>query len=83
LGGTLSQVSVDKKLHPYTFHSRKFSPIEINYEIHNNELLASVDYFKTWRRYLEELLHIVQVFMDDKNLEYFITTKVLNQRQAY
>jgi hypothetical protein len=82
LGGTLSQTAEDKKLHPNAFHSRKFSPAEINYEIHNKELLAIVDCFKAWRRYLEGLLHMVQVFMDHKNLEYFMMTKVLNRRQA-
>jgi hypothetical protein len=80
LGGTLSQISIDERLHPNAFHSRKFSPTEINYEIHDKELLAIVDYFKTWRRYLEESLHIVQVFTDHINLEYFMTTKVLHWR---
>jgi hypothetical protein len=47
LGGTLSQVSIDKKLHPNAFHSRKFCPAEIKYEIHDKELLAIVDCFKT------------------------------------
>jgi hypothetical protein len=46
LGGTLSQVSDNKKLHPNAFHSRNFSPVEINYEIHDKELLAIVDCFK-------------------------------------
>jgi hypothetical protein len=82
LGGTLSQVSNDKKLHPIAFYSRKFSPAEINYEIHDKELLAIVNCFKAWRRYLEGSLHMVQVFSDYKNLEYFMTTKVLNRRQA-
>jgi hypothetical protein len=82
LSGTLSQIAADKKLHPNAFHSRKFSPAEINYEIHDKELLAIVDSFKAWRRYLEGLFHTVQVFTDHKNLEYFMTTKVLNRRQA-
>jgi hypothetical protein len=59
------------------------TPAEINYEIHDKELLAIVDSFKVWWRYLEGSLHTVQVFMDHKNLEYFMTTKVLNRRQAY
>jgi hypothetical protein len=46
LGGTLSQTAEDKKLHPNAVHSRKFSPAEINYEIHDKELLAIVDCFK-------------------------------------
>jgi hypothetical protein len=82
LGGTFSQTTDNKKLHPNAFHSRNFSPAEINYEIHDKELLAIVDCFKAWRRYLEGSLHMVQVFTDHKNLEYFMTTKVLNRRQA-
>jgi len=82
LGAVLSQRDDDNRLHPNAFHSRKFTPAEINYEIHDKELLAIVDSFKHWRRYLEGALHQVQVFSDHQNLEYFTTTKVLNRRQA-
>jgi hypothetical protein len=82
LGATLSQMGDDQKLHPNAFHARKFSPAEINYEIHDKELLTIVNSFKAWRRYLEGSLYMVQVFTDHKNLEYFMTTKVLNRRQA-
>jgi transposase InsO family protein len=82
LGAVLSQRGEDNRLHPVAFHSRKFSPAEINYEIHDKELLAIVDSFKHWRRYLEGAMHQVQVFSDHQNLEYFTTTKVLNRRQA-
>jgi len=56
--------------------------VEINYEIHDKELLAIVDAFKHWRRYCKGATHQVQVFSDHQNLEYFTTTKVLNRRQA-
>jgi hypothetical protein len=82
LGATLSQRGDDQKLHPNAFHARKFSPAEINYEIHDKELLAIVDLFKAWRSYLEGSQHTVQVFTDHKNLEYFMTTKILNRRQV-
>jgi hypothetical protein len=82
LSSTLSQTAKDKKLYPNPFYSRKFSPAEINYKIHDKGLLTIVDCFKVWRRYLDGLLHTVQVFTDYKNLEYFMTTKVLNRRQA-
>ena len=32
-------------------------PAEINYEVHNKEVLAIVAAFKEWKRYLEELRH--------------------------
>ena len=82
LGSVLSQRDTENRLHPVAFHSRKFSPAEINYKIHDKELLAVVDSFKHWRRYLEGAKHQVQVFSDHQNLEYFTTTKVLNRRQA-
>jgi hypothetical protein len=41
----LSQKGQDTRLHPVAFHSRKFTAAEINYEIHDKELLAIVDSF--------------------------------------
>jgi len=64
------------------FHLWKFQPAEINYDIHDKELLAIVDAFKHWRRYCEGAENQIQVFTDHHNLEYFTTTKVLNRRQA-
>jgi hypothetical protein len=46
LGAVLSQRGCENRLHPVAFHSRKFSPAEINYEIYDKELLAVVDSFK-------------------------------------
>jgi len=82
IGAVLSQRDNEGRLHPVAFHSRKFQPAEINYEIHDKELLAVVDAFKHWRRYSEGAAHQIQVFSDHQNLEYFTTTKVLNRRQA-
>ena len=82
LGAILSQRDEENRLHPVAFHSRKFTPAEINYEIHDKELLAIVDAFKHWRRYCEGATSQVEVFSDHQNLEYFTTTKILNRRQA-
>jgi len=82
LGAILSQRDAENRLHPVVFHSRKFTPAEINYEIHDKELLAIVDAFKHWRRYCEGAINQVEVFSDHQNLEYFTTTKIVNRRQA-
>jgi hypothetical protein len=74
----LSQRGEDGRLHPVAFHSRKFTPTKINYEIHNKELIAIVDSFKVWRRYLEGAIYTIQVYSNYQNLEYFTTMKVLN-----
>jgi hypothetical protein len=79
IGAVLSQ-QVEGRLHPVALHSRKIDKVlEINYEIHNKEMLAVVSGFKEWRRYLEGATRIqIIVYTDHKNLEYFSTTKVLN-----
>jgi hypothetical protein len=82
LGAVLSQIGEDGKLHPVAFYSRKFSAAEINYEIHDKELLAIVDSFQEWRHFLEGAAHPVTVYTDHKNLEYFMSARVLNRRQA-
>ena len=57
-------------------------PAEQNYNIHDKELLAIVDAFKHWRHYLEGARHRILIKCDHKNLEYFMTSKVLSRRQA-
>jgi hypothetical protein len=56
---------------------------ELNYNMHNKELLAIFKSFCTWRHYLEGSLFSINVVMDHKNLTYFATTKTLTQQQAY
>jgi hypothetical protein len=46
LWAILFQKGDDERLHLIVFHSRKFTAIEINYEIHVKELLAIVDSFQ-------------------------------------
>jgi len=46
LGAVLSQLCEDEKWHPVAFHSRKFSPAEINYDITDKEMAAIVGAFK-------------------------------------
>jgi hypothetical protein len=52
--------------------------IELNYDIHDKEMLAIVSAFTEWRRYLEGAEHPILVFSDHNNLECFNRTKVLN-----
>ena len=42
----ISQSDNKRHLHPIVFYSQKFQTTEINYEIHNKELLAIVNTFK-------------------------------------
>ena len=53
LGSILSQQGADGQLHLVAFHSRKFNVVEINYEVHDKELLAIVDSFEQWRSFMK------------------------------
>lgn len=64
LGAVLSQKGDDNKLHPVAYHSRKLSKQEMNYEVHDKELLAVADAFSRWRRYLEGAEQHIEVFSD-------------------
>ena len=54
---------------------------ELNYDIHDKELLAIVAIFQMWRIYVEKVSEII-VFMDYKNLINFCTIKKLNRQQV-
>ena len=43
-------------------------PAETWYEIHNGELLAIVEVFKTWKHYLEGYKYEILVLTDHNNL---------------
>lgn len=71
----------DGKRHPVAYFSKKMSPAEQNYDIHDKELLAIVAAFKHWRTYVEGAPE-VKVYSDHKNLTRFTTTKELTPRQV-
>ena len=83
LAAILSTVSpTDNEVHPIAFHSHTFTPPELNYNVHDKELLAIFEAFKIWRHYLEGSLTPIDVVTDHKNLEYFSTTKLLTHCQV-
>ena len=76
-------VNEDNEVHLVAFHSHTFIAPELNYDIHNKELLAIFEAFKIWQYYLKDLAYSINVVMDHKNLKYFSTTKVLTWRQVW
>jgi hypothetical protein len=83
LGAVMSQMQPESsRLHPVAYYSHKFKPVEVNYNIHDKEMLAIVAAFKEWEHMLKWVADQITVYTDHKNLEYFATTKVLTQRQA-
>jgi hypothetical protein len=79
----LSQQLTDNlKWHPIAFYSKSLNPVKQNYKIHNKKMLAVMRALKEWRHFLEGAKQRVEIWTDHKNLEYFMTIKKLNHRQA-
>ena len=80
-GAVLSQYRL-KELRPVAFYSAVWSAAELNYDVHDKELLAVIKALKEWRHLLCEAKYPVTVYTDHKNLTYFLTSRSLNRRQA-
>jgi len=48
LAAILSIMTKDNEIHPIAFHSQTFSALELNYDIHDKELLVIFEAFKIW-----------------------------------
>ena len=79
IGAVLSQ-DQGKGEQPVAYKSRKLSPAEQNYPVHEKELLAIVHAIKLWRPYLEGWRFTV--ITDHASLEYIKTQQNLSRRQA-
>jgi len=63
----------EKEVHLVTFYFCTFKATELNYDTHNKKLLVV----------FEALLKLsIDVITDHKNLEYFLTTKILLYHKA-
>src|SRR5882672_6199313 len=83
LTAVLSITTPNGELHPIAFHSWTFSTLELNYDVHDKELLAIFEAFKQWQHYLEGSGLPIDVVTDHRNLQYFSTTKTPTCRQAH
>ena len=70
------------KQRPVVFISKSMNPMERNYKIHDKEMLAVIRCLETQRYYLEEAKIQFKIWIDYKNLQYFMTSQKLNCRQA-
>jgi hypothetical protein len=80
-GGLLLQKDQNGIWQPVAYHSKKHSPTEVNYPIHDKELLAIVRCLDAW----SPELHMVKnftVLTDHKNLKYFYRERQLSERQV-
>jgi transposase InsO family protein len=82
MGAILSQADEHGDWRPVAYFSKALQPAERNYDVHDKELLSVVRALEMWRPYLEGSPHRVDIFSDHRNLEFFMTTRDLNRRQA-
>ncbi|MBW0522633.1 hypothetical protein O181_062348, partial [Austropuccinia psidii MF-1] len=68
--------------HPIAFSSCKVITAELNYEIHDKELLGIVWDLKCWRAFLLSLSSPFEVLTNHSSLQYFRSSKVLTRPQA-
>jgi len=71
-GGVLLMECEDGLWRPVAFLSKSLNEMERNYEIHNKEMLVIIRGLEAWRHFLEGACSKFEIWMDHKNLEYFM-----------
>ncbi|KAF8673633.1 hypothetical protein RHS04_07597 [Rhizoctonia solani] len=82
MGAILSQRGEDHCLHPVAYVSKSFLGTKANYNMHDKELLAIIKALEEWHIFLEATDKPVQVFMDHRNLEYWMQAQTFNCRHV-
>lgn len=82
LSGILSQAEDSGNLRPVAYYSKKLTPAEQRWQVHDQELGAIVACFTEWRCWLSGTNAPVVVLSDHANLRYFMTSQHLTPRQA-
>ena len=54
------------------YYSKKYTPVESNYEIYNKELLVIIRYLEVWDTELRSVLKGFNIITNHKNIKYFI-----------
>jgi len=81
IGAVLSQEDSTSELRPIAFLSRKLQPAEINYPVHEQELLAIHTALMKWRHLLAGG-PTVKVLTDNHALKFVLSQTSLNRRLA-
>ena len=76
--GVLSMKCEDGRQRLVAFLSKSLNETERNYKIHDKEMLAVIRELENWRHLLEDAKYKFEVWMDYKNLKYFMKTQKLN-----
>jgi hypothetical protein len=79
-GAILSQISLKMTIGTLSHSSKSPTPVE-ELRVHDTNV-AIVRALQEWRHFVEGAEHQCEIWTDHKNLEYFMTAKQLNRRQA-
>ncbi|KAI0991610.1 hypothetical protein K3495_g16577, partial [Podosphaera aphanis] len=79
LGGTVRQQGKDTLWRPVAYYSRKFTLAEVNYPVHDKEMLSIYSCLRHWRPLLAGISF--DVHTDHRNLVYFQQQQTLSERQ--
>ena len=80
IGAVLAQKHSDGVHHPIAYYSRKLKDAEVNYAVHDKELLAVKDALLEWKHYLLGEIG-TQVYTDHRPLVHLHSQKDLNPCQ--
>ena len=78
IGYTLIQVGDDGKSHPVAFDGRKLRGAELNYPMHEKELLAIKEALVKWKHYIENN-HMMTILTDHESLRYMNSVTKLSK----
>ena len=81
-GGVLLMKCENERWRPVAYIFKSLNEAERNYEIHNKKMLVIIQYLEAWRHFLEGAKNQFEIWTDYENLEYFMKTQKLNQRQV-
>ena len=80
LGGCLSQFNDSGNLRPVAYYSRRLNSAEVNYPIHDKEMLSIISCLDEWQAELQSVAKPFRILTDHRNLSYFTTKRLLNER---
>ena len=79
-GAVLSQLE-DGTWKPLAFMSRTMQPAEVNYNVHDKELLAIIKALEEWEQYLPHFGSTPTIIISDhQNLQYFVAARQVKPR---
>ncbi|KAF8643278.1 hypothetical protein AX16_009113 [Volvariella volvacea WC 439] len=82
-GGVLKQQDSNGDWHPVAYLSQALDPMQTNYQIYDQELLAIIQALQVWRHHVLGNRYTTTVYCDHQNLTYYREPQKLSPRQAH